>query len=838
MFAVLWQHWRQRPARFFLTLISLILSTATLVSVFVASHNARMAFQALNNAVKGLPSLDIVNAEGDRFQLNLLNTLLADEQWQPALPTLVRGTILRNSTHKSRGLALGIPFGTMPDKTREYVLRNFALGDQDLPAEGECWISALVATSLDVNEGDMIQCLFRRGFKKLTVKSIIPVREWNTLVNEHGIIVDLKWLQDVAAVPGKVDRCRIFLPDDSPETKERVETKLKTAVASSLKVKERTNTVGVADDLLKSTELGLSFASALAVAMAAYILLNTTRMNLTERRPYFAILKCVGALPSQIRRAVLIEAFLISLLGVFFGLLVGCGIGYGMGIALAGVLQATPAPFSLPWLALLVISVFLPALTLAVVWVAEKQQNNVSPLESFREPRSTGAAKMPWRSILAGGLLWWVAVAGLILVQQEFLDAQWGVAAGLLALVSYLLLLPAGLIPLIWILDRIAQSKNGLSIDMAKHQLIRRPERTSLNAGFLIISLCGAVGLGQTLMSNTNEINRWYQRALPGDIFLISTRSPSMVIDSEDPLRNMIQEQPGTLWANALRFVWCYADEQPIMMIVREFPTNAPFPTEPKGLTTAESMEIVENDQVILGSILAKKLGKKKGDEVTIAFNGRIFKVPVGGVNANFANGGLAMVINRKTAQKFIEITGFEWYAIAVEPSKLDETYQALRAVKDQFGYEIQLGADMRKGVEQTIAGVTSGIWSVIFISFLTGGFGIATTLAMNIIEQARDFSLIRIVGACRRQMLITVLAQAWLIGIIGIFYGMIGGATTVFIIVLCSEALLGYQPDFHWNYTLMFMSIFGTLVIVTLAALVPAWKASKINPVEHLSYE
>lgn len=838
MFAVLWQHWRQRPARFFLTLISLILSTATLVSVFVASHNARMAFQALNNAVKGLPSLDIVNAEGDRFQLNLLDTLLGDEQWQPALPTLVRGTILRNSTNKSRGLALGIPFETMPNKTREYVLRNFALGDQDLPAAGECWISALVATSLDVQEGDVIQCLFRRGFKKLTVKSIIPVREWNTLVNEHGIIVDLKWLQDVAAVPGKVDRCRIFLPDDSPETKERIETKLKTAVASSLKVKERTNTVGVADDLLKSTELGLSFASALAVAMAAYILLNTTRMNLTERRPYFAILKCVGALPSQIRRAVLTEAFLISLLGVFFGLLVGCGIGYGMGIALAGVLQATPAPFSLPWLALLVISVFLPALTLAVVWVAEKQQNNVSPLESFREPAATGAAKMPWRSILAGGLLWWVAVAGLILVQQEFLDAQWGVAAGLLALVSYLLLLPAGLIPLIWILDRIAQSKNGLSIDMAKHQLIRRPERTSLNAGFLIISLCGAVGLGQTLMSNTNEINRWYQRALPGDIFLISTRSPSMVIDSEDPLRNMIQEQPGTLWANALRFVWCYADEQPIMMIVREFPTNAPFPTEPKGLTTAESMKIIENDQVILGSILAKKLGKKKGDEVTIAFNGRIFKVPVGGVNANFANGGMAMVINRKTAQKFIEITGFEWYAIAVEPSKLDETYQALRAVKDQYGYEIQLGADMRKGVEQTIAGVTSGIWSVIFISFLTGGFGIATTLAMNIIEQARDFSLIRIVGASRRQMLITVLAQAWLIGIIGIFYGMIGGATTVFIIVLCSEALLGYQPDFHWNYTLMFMSIFGTFVIVTLAALVPAWKASKINPVEHLSYE
>ena len=838
MFAVLWQHWRQRPARFVLTLVSLILSTATLVSVFVASHNARMAFQALNSAIKGLPSLDVVNAEGDRFNLDLLNAVLTDKEYQPAIPTLVRGTILRNGDKKSRGLALGFPFTGISDENRNFLLKNFELDPTSIPQEGECWISALIATSLKVEEGETIQCLFRRGFRKLVVKRIISMREWNSIANEHGIIVDLAWLQNVAAVPGKVDRCRFFLDDDSAATKQERESQLKQRIATSLKIKERTNTVGVADDLLKSTELGLSFASALAVAMAAYILLNTTRMNLTERRPYFAILRCVGSLPSQIRRAILIEAFLISLLGVIFGQLLGCGIGFGMGRALAAVLQATPADFSLPWFALVVISCFLPALTLLVVWFAEKQQNNVSPLESFRERPTASAGKMPWRSIFAGAVLWWVAVAGLFLVYQEVLDAQWGVGAGLLALVSYLLLLPAGLLPLIWILDRLAQAKNGLSLDIAKYQLIRRPERTSLNAGFLIISLCGAVGLGQTLMSNTSEINRWYQRALPGDIFLISTRGPSMVIDSEDPLRNLVQELPGVRWANALRFVWCYADEQPIMMIVREFPNGAPFPTEPKGMTTAESIKVVENDQVIIGSILAKKLGKKKGDALTIAYNGRSFQIPIGGVNANFANGGMAIVINRKTAQKYIEITGFEWYAISVDAAQLESSFQALRDVKDQFGFEIQLGAEMRKGVEQTIAGVTSGIWSVIFISFLTGGFGIATTLAMNIIEQARDFSLIRIVGASRRQMLVTVLAQAWLIGLIGIFYGMIGGITTVFIIVLCSEALLGYQPDFHWNYGLMIASIFGTFAIVTLAAMIPAWKASNINPVEHLSYE
>lgn len=838
MFSVLWQHWRQRPARFFLTLISLVLSTATLVSVFVASHNARVSFQELNNAVKGLPSLDIVNANGDRFELTQITSLLNDTDWQPALPTLVRGTIFRNKTLKSRGLALGIPMSSPAPQNKALLTKSFNLKAEDWLADGECWMSALVANGLQIQEGDSVQCLFRRGFRKLVVKRIINVQDWTQISSEHGIIVDLDWLQTVTALPGKVDRYRYFLPNDSAATKNGTTSELSQLVPQTLKIKERTNTVGVADDLLKSTELGLSFASALAVAMAAYILLNTTRMNLTERRPYFAILKCLGALPQQIRRAIMIETLYISILGVIFGLMLGAALGYGMGHALAAVLQTTPSDFSLPWIALILIAIFIPLLSVLVVWVAEHQQNKVSPLESFREPPLQPPGKMPWRSIAMGVGLWWVAVAGLYLVQQEYLNAQWGVIAGLLALVSYLLLLPAGLIPLIWILDRFSNARYGLSLEMAKYQLIRRPERTALNAGFLIISLCGAVGLGQSLMSNTSEINRWYQRALPGDLFLISTRQPSMLIDSEDPLRQLIKELPGLKWANAIRFVWCHADEQPIMMIVREFPEDAPFPIEPKGMTVEIAQQTVVNDKVMIGSILAKKLGKTSGDKINITSNGRSFQIEIGGVNANFANGGMALVINRKTAQQFIEITGFEWYAISVSPDQLENAHAQLQGVKEQFGFELQRGADMRRGVEQAIAGVTSGIWSVIFISFLTGGFGIATTLAMNIIEQARDFSLIRIVGASRGQMLLTVLAQAWLIGIIGIFYGMIGGITTVVIIVLCSEALMGYQPDFRWDYMLMILSILGTFLIVTLAAFFPAWKASKINPVEHLSYE
>ena len=838
MFQVLIQHWLQRPARFFFTLLSLVLSTATLVGVIVASHNARSSFRELSSAVQGLPSLDIANSQGGRFEWGLLDLPAMQMDVQAAVPTLIRGSLMRFKEQKSRGLVIGMPLSKADADLQSFLQKNLELNEAQVPGADECVVSALVASQLQVSEGDSIQCLFRRGFKKLLVKKIIPANIWNRISSEHGVIVGLEWLQNATALPDQIDRCRLFLKNDEPIQKKRVLEKVSDRLPETLIVKERANTVGMADDLLKSTELGLSFASALAVAMAAYILLNTTRMNLAERRPYFAILRCLGATSRQIVRAVLVEALLVSLVGVVLGMFAGLGLGMVMRRVLSAVLQSPPGSFSAPWGALIAISLFIPCLTLLVVWFAQRQQDTVSPLESFREPTIVEKTRLPWESIRNGMILWLGSMVGLYFVRIEWLQPEWGVYIGLVSLLSYLLWLPTGLIPLIWIMNQLAALRSGFPIEVAKYQLVRRPERTSLNAGFLVISLCGAVGLGQSLMSNTSEIKRWYHRTLPGDLFLIGTQAPSLLIDSEDPLRERIEQLPGLEWSNAIRFVWCEVDQKKVMCVVREFPDAAPFPTEPKGMTTQEAKKIIDGDQVFIGSILAKKLGKRAGDPLTITVNGRAFSTTVGAVNANFANGGMSLIMKRSTAQRFFEATGFDWYALSISPDQLDSAQKNLEEVKEQYGFEIQRGSEMRRGVEQAISGVTTGIWCVVFISFLTGGFGIATTLAMNVLEQARDFSLLRIVGGGRGQLMLTVLVQAWLLGILGVVFGMLGGVTTVLVIYGCSEALLGYTPEFQWDFFLMASSIVGTLVIVTIAAWIPAWNASKINPIEHLTYE
>ncbi len=112
------------------------------------------------------------------------------------------------------------------------------------------------------------------------------------------------------------------------------------------------------------------------------------------------------------------------------------------------------------------------------------------------------------------------------------------------------------------------------------------------------------------------------------------------------------------------------------------------------------------------------------------------------------------------------------------------------------------------------------------------------STMAMNVAEQTKDFALLRLVGMVRKQVLSSVLIQGLLLGLIGSVFGLIGGTTTAWIIHACSEAILGYTPQFEYSVRLPLISIAGTMLVVVLASLVPAYQATRVDPKQSLQYE
>jgi putative ABC transport system permease protein len=65
-------------------------------------------------------------------------------------------------------------------------------------------------------------------------------------------------------------------------------------------------------------------------------LINTLAINVLERTREIGVLRAIGATRTQIRRMVVAEAVLLSMLGAALGILGGLALGYGLTAAMAG----------------------------------------------------------------------------------------------------------------------------------------------------------------------------------------------------------------------------------------------------------------------------------------------------------------------------------------------------------------------------------------------------------------------------------------------------------------------------------------------------------------------
>jgi putative ABC transport system permease protein len=65
-------------------------------------------------------------------------------------------------------------------------------------------------------------------------------------------------------------------------------------------------------------------------------LINTLAINVLERTREIGVLRAIGATRTQIRRMVIAEALLLSMLGAALGILAGLALGYGLTAAMAG----------------------------------------------------------------------------------------------------------------------------------------------------------------------------------------------------------------------------------------------------------------------------------------------------------------------------------------------------------------------------------------------------------------------------------------------------------------------------------------------------------------------
>ena len=117
-------------------------------------------------------------------------------------------------------------------------------------------------------------------------------------------------------------------------------------------------------------------------------------------------------------------------------------------------------------------------------------------------------------------------------------------------------------------------------------------------------------------------------------------------------------------------------------------------------------------------------------------------------------------------------------------------------------------------------------------LAALVGGVGIANTMLMSTSERYVEFGVMRTVGWTRRNVLALVTAESALLGLLS---GLLGAGLATAGVLALNRFLEGFSLELSpW---LMAVSLAGSLAIATISGLYPAWKASRMTPMDAIRH-
>ncbi|MBN1953722.1 MAG: ABC transporter permease [Anaerolineae bacterium] len=180
--------------------------------------------------------------------------------------------------------------------------------------------------------------------------------------------------------------------------------------------------------------------------------------------------------------------------------------------------------------------------------------------------------------------------------------------------------------------------------------------------------------------------------------------------------------------------------------------------------------------------------------------------------------------------------------AEASSEERMDVAAEQIRAVlrelhnidfKDEDDFTVLSQSDLLQTFGQITGVLTTFLGAIAGISLLVGGIGIMNIMLVSVTERTREIGLRKAVGARRRDVLWQFLIEATLMGVVGGLMGIAIGGVGAQIV---SSLIEGFRSVV--TLQAVFLATTVSAVVGLVSGLYPAWRASRLNPIDALRYE
>ncbi len=841
-----------RKLRSFLTTLAIIMGVMVVFGMGVMLPTMMDAFQRGLVAISGQVDATITHKTSEGFSTSVVNRVKSVDGIGAVAGSISRPINLPLNFYGRDSTVTGLTLvGVDPvdgPAVREYTLadgRFLRTGDSDAAV-----IPTSLATALGVKIGDTFRIPTTEGVARLTV---VGLRAGRPALGNEEVMVTLARAQKLLDMPGLINVVEANYTTKDAAAREAINQQLKTQLGRTYSL----NAVSTGTEvfgILQTSQIALGMFGVLTLFMGGFIIFNTFRTIVAERRHDIGMLRAIGASRGTIVGIILTEGLVQGAVGSAIGIALGYVFGVWITLSISGIYQSVlnlriTGPVVQPDLVFTSVAMGV-GVTLFAGLLPAVSAGRVTPIEVLR-PSLTETAQRVGRVGTALGAAM-IAVALISLFSGSFALVAIG---GILFLVGLVLVAPALVKPFAAVLSTAVArvfAREGIG-DLAEGNITRQPSRSAITASATMIGLAIVVGAGGLMWSMTGSIWDLFRQSMGSDYLLLP---PSVAIwkgnvGASQSLGNAIRSIPGVGTVSTLRYAQSdiptsglKGTGETAISVLGIDPVTYPEVSGmdfQKGDSRTAYASLAQGRNIIVNGVLAAQAGLDMGGIVTlstpqgqldykiIAVAGDVLNMKVNTAYISQAN--LRADFN-KTEDILYQVNlaqGADKAAVGERLKTIVDNYPQFRLVAtSQYLDEFMVQFDA----------MFAGVYAMLVFMSLPSLIAILNTLGIGVIERTREIGMLRAIGALRRQIRTMVVVEAFLLAAIGTALGLLAGLYFGYILVAGISASGIWRMEYTFPLPALVAATIAGLVFGLLAAILPARQAAKMEIIHALRYE